>query len=298
MERKLFAHAVVSVTYVGSESAGLRGINNANAPVPGRGSQAERRPFPSFGDILESRNFVEASYHGLQVSAERRFAGGLAWSSAYTWSHAIDNATDPADTATVIVPQNPNDIRAEKASANFDLRHRFVSSVIYEVPIGRPGRLLGDRRLARWVLGGWSLAGILAAQTGFPLSPTLSSNPANTTTPARPDCLRDGNLPRGQRTIDRWYSVSAFEIPAQFTFGNCGRHVLRAPGFTNLDLLIAREFRIAAGKRLELRAEVFNLTNAVHLGQPDIVIDQPQAGRITSTQAPARQMQLGLRFVF
>ena len=100
LERKLFAHAVVSVTYVGSESAGLRGINNANAPVPGRGSQAERRPFPSFGDILESRNFVEASYHGLQVSAERRFTGGFAWSSAYTWSHAIDNATDAADTAS------------------------------------------------------------------------------------------------------------------------------------------------------------------------------------------------------
>jgi hypothetical protein len=298
LERKLFAQTAVSVTYVGSESGGLRGINNANAPVPGRGSQAERRPFPSFGDILESRDFVAASYHGLQVSAERRLTGGFAWSSAYTWSHAIDTATDAADTPNPIVPQNPNDIGAEKASANFDLRHRFASSIIYEVPIGRPGRLLADRRLARWVLGGWSVAAIFVTQTGFPLSPTLGSNPANTTTPARPDCRRDGNLPRGERTIDRWYDASAFEIPAQFTFGNCGRHVLRAPGFTNFDLLIAREFRVAAGKRLELRAEVFNLTNAVHLGQPDLLIDQPQAGRITSTQAPARQMQLGLRFVF
>jgi hypothetical protein len=298
LERKLFGPTVVSVTYVGSKTGGLRGINNANAPVPGRGSQAERRPFPSFGDILESRNFVAASYHGLQVSAERRFTGGFAWSSAYTWSHAIDNGTDAADTANPIVPQNPNDIGAEKASASFDLRHRFASSLVYDVPIGRPGRLLSAHRVARWVLGGLSLAAIFATQTGFPMSPALSSNPANTTTPVRPDCLRDGNLPRGQRAIDRWYDVSAFEIPAQFTFGSCGRHVLRAPGFTNLDLLIAKELRIAAGKRLELRAEVFNLTNAVHLGQPELLIDQPQAGRITSTQAPARQVQLGLRFVF
>jgi hypothetical protein len=160
------------------------------------------------------------------------------------------------------------------------------------------GRLLSDLRLARWVLGGLESRGDLRRANRIPMAPTLSSHPANTTTPARPDCLRDGNLPRGQRTIDRWYDVSALGIPAQFTFGNCGRHVLRTPGFTNLDLLIAREFRIAAGKRLELRAEVFNLTNAVHLGQPDLLIDQPQAGRMTSTQAPARQVQLGLRFVF
>lgn len=298
LDRELFARTVVSVNYVGSESAGLRGINNANAPVPGRGQQAARRPFPSFGDILESSNFVEASYHGLQLSAERRFTGGFALSSAYTWSHAIDNATDAADTPSAIVPQNPNDIGAEKASANFDLRHRSVSSITYDLPIGRPGRVLSDRRLARLVLGGWRLAAIVVAQTGFPMSPTLGSNPANTTTPARPNCLRDGNLPRDQRTIDRWYDVSAFQIPALFTYGNCGRHVLRAPGFTNLDLLIARDFPIANGKRLELRVEIFNLTNAVHVGQPNLLIDQPQAGLITSTQAPARQVQLGLRFVF
>ena len=70
-------------------------------------------------------------------------------------------------------------------------------------------------------------------------------------------------------------------------------------GFVNLDGAVSREFRVGADKRLELRVEVFNVANAVHLGPPNVVIDEPgQAGRITSTQAPPRQAQLGLRFVF
>ena len=93
--------------------------------------------------------------------------------------------------------------------------------------------------------------------------------------------------------------MGAFRTPAPFTFGNCGRSVLRGPGYVNLDLLVSRQFRIAGDTRLEVRAEVFNLANAVHLGTPNTVIDVPaQAGRITSTQAPPRQAQLGVRLVF
>jgi hypothetical protein len=143
------------------------------------------------------------------------------------------------------------------------------------------------------------VAGIFVAQSGFPMTPMLGRlNPANTTTPQRPDCLRDGNLPRGQRTVDRWFDPSAFAPAALYTYGNCGRNVLRGPGLVNLDFLLTRSVEMGGGKRLELRGEVFNLTNAVHLGRPNLAIDLPQAGQITSTGAPARQVQIGLRFAF
>jgi len=89
-------------------------------------------------------------------------------------------------------------------------------------------------------------------------------------------------------------------VPAPLTFGNCGRNVLRGPGYVNLDLSLSRSFRVTHDARLELRAEVFNVANAVHLGPPAVVINvlPAQAGRITSTQAPPRQLQLGVRLVF
>jgi carboxypeptidase family protein/TonB-dependent receptor-like protein len=301
-EHALSRTTVLSLTYVGSDSAHLRGYNTANSPGPGPGPLAARRPFPLFEDITYVAPFVEATYHALQTKAERRFRGGLGLLVSHTWSHAIDNSSDHGDVegdAPSTWPQNPADVEAERASASFDVRHRLVASSVYDLPLGRPDALLGRSRVFRALLGGWQLAGILVAQTGFPMTPALRTSPANTTTPARPDCLRDGNLPRGQRTVDRWFDAAAFAPATPYTYGNCGRHVLRAPGLMNLDLLITRNFELKGGKRLEFRGEIFNAANAVHLGRPNLLIDLPdQAGRITSTQAPARQLQLGLRFVF
>jgi hypothetical protein len=261
-----------------------------------------RRPFPLFEDIAYVAPFVDASYHALQTKVERRFRGGYALLASHTWAHAIDNSTDHGDVdgdAPSTWPQNPADLDAERASASFDVRHRFVMSAVYEVPLGSPDGFLGSSKFLRGLIRGWQVAGILTAQTGLPVTPTLSTNPANTTTPARPDCLRDGNLARDRRTIDRWFDVGAFAPAAPYTYGNCGRHVLRLPGFVNLDLLMARTLELKNGKRLELRGEIFNAANAVHLGRPNLLIDLPQqAGRITSTRAPARQLQLGLRFIF
>jgi hypothetical protein len=232
------------------------------------------------------------------LSAERRYSGGLALTANYTWSHAIDTLTDVSDTLTTFIPQNPNDIEAEKASASFDVRHRFVSSVIYESRVGRNATSAGSR-LADALLAGWRMAGVFAAQTGYPLTPTRRPDPLVSTTPLRPDCVGDPDLSRSERSADRWFDLSAFRSPAPFTFGNCGRNVLRGPGFVNLDLLLGREFVVGGDKRLEFRVEIFNAANAVHLGAPATVIDVPtQAGRITSTQAPARQVHLAVRFVF
>jgi len=296
VHRALIGHSEVSLTYVGSNSSHLRGLREINAPVPGPGAADARRPFPGYSTILESSAFVDGSYHALQAKMERRVSRGLALLGSYTWSHAIDNSVDLGDTdgtPASTSPQNPYDLKAERASANFDVRHRLVTSFIYDLPAG-PIR----SRLARLLFGGWQVAGVFVAQSGVPMTPTLNRNPANTTTPVRPDCLREGNLPRGQRTIERWFDVSAFAPAARFTYGNCGRNVLRAPGLVNLDLLIARSFLLTGEKRLELRGEFFNFTNVVHLGRPNVVVDLPQAGQITSTQAPARQVQIGLRFVF
>jgi hypothetical protein len=173
-----------------------------------------------------------------------------------------------------------------------------VTSVVYDLPFGRANGWLGGSELARAVFGGFQIGGIFVAQTGQPVNPGIAGNPANTTNPVRPNRLADGRLARGERSVDRWFDPAAFAVPAAFTYGNSGRNVLRAPGLVNLDFLFARNFRLTETKRLELRGEFFNLTNTAHFGRPNTTIGSPQAGRITTTAVPNRQVQMGLRFVF
>lgn len=299
VQREFIGQTVFSVAYVGSSSAHLRGFNDLNAPPPGAGAINPRRPFQGFGGITYASAFAHASYHSLQLKAERRFSNGFSLLSAYTWSHSLDNSVDGEDTGNGSnLPQNPRNTNAEKASSGIDLRHRWVTSAIYDLPFGGKAGWLSQNAATRAIFGGWQLGGIFNVQTGFALTPGVTPNPANTTGPARPNLLRDPNLARGERRVDRWYDPTAFATPAQFNFGTSGRSVIRAPGLVNLDLLIARNFQLTERFRLEFRSEMYNATNSVHFGRPNVQTNAAQAGRITTTQVPNRQVQFGLRLVF
>lgn len=194
--------------------------------------------------------------------------------------------------------QDPYNTNAEKASSGFDVTHRFVSSAIYELPFGKTGKLLGDSKVARAALGGWQLGGIFVAQGGHPITFGVSPNPSNSTTPERPNRVCDGNLSGDQRTVDSWFQVSCFALPANFTYGNSARGAVRSPGLVNVDALVGRNFALTEKYNLEFRAEAFNLSNSVHFAAPGNTIGTPTAGKITATASPNRQIQFALRFRF
>jgi hypothetical protein len=298
IEREVPGGFVASIAYVGNATAHLNGQVDMNAPRPGAGALNPRRPFPTFGAINLFAAFAHASYHSLQAKAERRFRNGFSLLSSYTYSHALDNSQDGEDTTYSTLPQNQFNTNAEKGPSSFDLKHRFVTSAIYDLPLGREGSWLGGSPVTRAIFGGFQVGGIFVAQTGLPVNTSVAGNPANSTNPTRPDRLRDGRLGRGERNIDRWFDPTAFALPAAFTWGNAGRNVLRAPGLVNLDLLLGRNFVITERTRLEFRGEFYNFTNTAHFARPNAVIGSPQAGRITATSVPNRQIQLGLRLVF
>ena len=294
-ERELPWSLAVSLSYIGSRTNDIRSQNDINQPVPGAGALNPRRPFPTFGTINEFASWGSAAYDALQAKVERRFTNGFSFLSSYTWSHALNDSSDGEDTlaGVSLTPQDPNNKDAEWASSNTDVRHRFVTSFIYDLPIGDSGP-----DAVRVLLRDWQVGGVFTAQSGVPLTPTVSPNPANTTGTERPNRIGDGNLPSDQRSIDHWYDVSAFATPAQFTYGNAGRNLVTAPGIVNMDLLIARAIQLPGRYRLDLRGEVYNIANAVHLGRPEMNILSPSAGRITSTARPPRQIQIGARLSF
>jgi hypothetical protein len=234
----------------------------------------------------------------MQIKAERRFTNGFSLLSSWTWSHAIDGITSSEDFTLDVVPQDSNNLALEKASASIDVRHRWVTSAIYDLPIGRQDGFLGYNTVTRAIFGGWQLGAIFNAQTGLPVTPTTTATAPTGVLLLRPNLLRDPDLPDSQRTVDRWFDPTAFAQPAPNTIGNAGRNILRAPGLTNLDLLFSRSFRITETSRLDFRAEFFNALNRTHLGPPNAQIGAPNAGTITTLLAPPRQIQFGLKFVF
>ena len=156
VEREIAAGFVGSVTYVVNGTQNINGQIDVNAPVPGQGAVNPRRPFPAYGAINLFSGFAHSSYHSLQAKVERRFRAGFSLLSSYTWSHAIDNSQDGEDTTVPTIPQNQFNTNAEKASSAYDLRHRFVTSVIYDLPFGRDGNWLGGSKWTRAIFGGFS----------------------------------------------------------------------------------------------------------------------------------------------
>lgn len=164
------------------------------------------------------------------------------------------------------------------------------------MPFGKEGRWLKTSPAAvQHLLGGWQLTGITAMMSGLPFSPGYLTNVANIANAGsyRPNRVCNGNLPRDQRSIDRWFDTSCFQSSATYTFGNSGRNVLLNPGTINFDLSLKKNFALGERFRLSWRSEFFNALNTPHfLGQQYLSstnfnqVGGAQAGRLTVAGDP------------
>jgi len=287
VQQELPGKFVLQAGYTGSGGRKLYYTQNVNQPLPAAGAIDPRRPIQGFTGIFLWAPVFKSSYNALTTQLERRFSGGFSILASYTWGHSIDDgpanseSNDPA-------PQDSRNLRANRGNSSFDIRQRFVTSYTWELPFGRGNR---------WIHG-WQIAGITSLQTGLPFTPTLSFDPSNTGTTARPNRIGEGSLPRDQRTISRWFDTGAFVAPASFTYGNSGRNFLRGPGQTNFDVGLSRHFRVTERLGLSFRAEAFNVLNTPQFGLPNATIGAANAGFIESVINPERQLQLALRLTF
>ncbi len=248
---------------------GFRGGNVA----PGFNGAGGGRPFPLLGAFTSIESDANSIYHGLQLQLIKRLSGGLQLTGAYTWSHAIDEVSDLFDTAGAnALPQNSFDRRAERASASFDVRHRFVYSALWDLPFWRDNSLLG----------GWQVASIGTFMTGQPYSVLFCC-----------DINLDGNL------TDRVSDPNLTDI------GVSGRNNFRAPGVATVDLTINKIFRFTEYQNLEFRSEFFNLFNRTHFGVPvrqlffgGVGLSPLTSETFVDTRVPARMIQFALKYNF
>ncbi len=173
--------------------------------------------------------------------------------------------------------------------SDFDARHRFVISAIYELPF-RGNRLVE----------GWQLAAIVQSQSGNPVNIVTTNSAVNGVAGTlRPDV--NGPI-KILGSVDAWFDTSVFAPVARF--GSLGRNVVIGPTFNNTDFSITKTTKLNERFRLQLRAEIFDLFNHPNFGQPGNVVGTPSFGRITNTRFPtgesgsSRQIQFALRLIF
>ena len=289
----------VDATYFGSRITGADDNTFENIPTPGPGPVDPRRPNPNLSGFRNLHWGGWSSYHSLTLKLEKRYSSGLIFNTNYTWSKAIDVASNPG--ATFFETNIPQDVRnrgAEKALSSFDHRHRLVFSSSYQLPLG-PGHSWNPSGWPGKLAEGWSINGIGTFQTGAPFTVNLPSDNANIGAgPAqRPDLLRKPNLESG-KTPERWFDTGAFTMPSRFTFGNAGRNIVLADGLASVDFSVIKNTLLTERYRVEFRAEIFNLFNHTNFADaPGRIAFTPSFGRFFNA-GPSRQMQLGLKFAF
>src|SRR5260221_8955334 len=256
-------------------------------------------PGSPFGTVLLVQSNQTASYNGLQTTAQLRVTHGLMLYGFYTFSHTFDSV-QLDNTTTQGGAEDMTNLRLERGPADFDLRHQFVTALVWRLNYYR-----GDHFLARGIANGWTISPIINIHSGFPFT-VLNGKDANLTgnSSAERAELVPGQSPvLSNRTATRWFNIAAFsQNPANLVSGvalngNSGRNMLRGPTFKDVDLAISRDFVFKEHLDLQLRADAYNVFNIVSLNSPGATAGSATFGVITSASA-MRQLQLGLRLTF
>ncbi|MBI2188350.1 MAG: carboxypeptidase regulatory-like domain-containing protein [Acidobacteria bacterium] len=263
------------------------------------------KPYPQYTAVSLYRNNVGTTiYHGVYAKLEQRFSRGLSYLVSYTRSKLMDDASSVFDASILTGPvanlpvADSFNRKRERDYSTGDIPHVFVASVVWDIPFGD-----GRRSRAGGVMGAlvndWTLTGVLTLQSGMPLAVTQTTNNnafAGFGT-QRPNLVGNPTLPAGERSVNRWFNTSAFVPAPAFTVGTSSRNPVRGPAYRNLDLAVMRRVPLSGARALEVRAEVFNVTNTPPFLAPNTTVGSAAFGTITAAGNP-RVVQLALKFLF
>ncbi|MGH9657634.1 MAG: hypothetical protein ACRD96_03760, partial [Bryobacteraceae bacterium] len=324
VQRGLGGRAVVEVSYVGNRGTRQRvgrdldslsnqylsrspvrdqaTIDSLNAAVPNpfypllprtnlAGTTTSRaqllRPFPHFTGVSLDTNQGYSWYHSMQVRFERRFSAGLSSTLSYTWSKLMEARGY----------LNGADAMPEEVISDQDRTHRLALTWLYELPFGPGRRWAGPgNAFASRLVGGWQIQGILTTQSGPPLGFGNAIFTGN---------LKDVELPRGQRTVERWFNVDAgFERNNARQLGSNVRTLnsrfagIRGDGGNNWDLSIIKNTSLREGVTLQFRAEAINALNHPQFLAPNTTPTSTAFGQVTGEWTWPRVIQFGLKILF
>jgi hypothetical protein len=303
IQRTLFKNSLIDFAYVGNHGVRLQGFLNANQLNPSVITNGKfTRPFANWpSDITEALNEFYSNFNSLQVKYEQRFTGGLTLLNSFAWEHALDNASASLEGNTPS-PQDGNNIRADYSQSDYNLPLANITSLVYELPVGRGQRFLtSSNGFVNTLVGGWQVSAINTMQAGTPFNITYSPNSQQAVSPQIQNSFRGLNLYRPNRVpgvpvtqgrsnrqansgFVNYVNLNAFVLPPikdaagnlLSPFGNASRNPGRTPAFYQTDLSLNKKFSTPIESlKVEFRTEFYNIFNHTNLYLP---------GNISGTQ--------------
>jgi hypothetical protein len=265
-----------------------------------------RRPSQKFRSRRIIANDLRADYDAVSLILHKRMSHGIQADVHYTWSRTRDEATHSNGGGQTMDNYDP---MRDYGPANWDVPHRFVISYIFEPGIFKNS----DSALLKYTLSGWQIAGVTTLQSGIPANVTIAADRANIGIAGqqRPDLIggapelncqpnSGGATEAARKQLINCYDPSAFGMPAQFTFGNAPRNIVRGPDYKQWDLTLIKNIPLGKVARFQLRGEFYNLFNRANFANPNTVFGSAAFGQITAlaTGATMRRIQLGGRLIF
>ncbi len=323
IQRQLARNLLLDIAYTGNRSTKLIILgdynqarpNNASDPAAGTPLQ-QRRPIPNYSFIQISFPGGVASYNALQIKLERRTTNGLYLLNSFTFGKAIDNVAGHLESFGGDNSRaNIRNLAADKGISSYNQKFNNTTSVVYALPFGRGRKAAASLSPVDLAFGGWRVTLINTMTSGLPInlvySPAAQSVVGSSLT-YRPNLVGNPLTPSGQREVNNYLDITAVTIPTDRSqpFGSAGRNIVVGPSFFQADLGLHKSFAVfGEGKRLEFRAEAFNVLNHTNFRQPNSNASNisrdtngnPIPGGVYGTirsAFPARQIQFALKFLF
>jgi len=317
LERQTFG-GLFSVGYAGSHSVHLMYGYNPNEvgliQPGGPTSTTARRliqPLNNISTWVQIEPINASNYNSLQTKYVKRYSHGLTALISYTFSKSLDYGGSVASGGgSAGNPQTVTNLRAGYGASGFDQKHRFVSSINYELPFGG-GKAYFQKGLMSHLLGGFQFDAITTYSSGAPYTVTLNAG-VNSGSPSWPNRIGSrGKIDHGTPT--RFFDTTlcpvgatalangtpcAFQTPRANTYGNSGRSILYGPSTKNWDVGIQRRITLYHEKRLAFRLDAFNLFNTPNFSTPNAALGASTAGQITGTVNDNRDLQGSVTFYF
>lgn len=305
IQKELAKDLLLEVGYVGSKGTKLINVYTFSQGATGTAPYLTAYGFTNnkaLNGFQQARTDANSHYNSLQTSLTKRFAHGLQFLAAYTWSKSIDDISGAPTNEFIALAGNQQDRASNRAVSDFDRPHRFVFSGIYDVP----KLYRGDMGFAKRLLNEWELASVFTVQSGTPFSVLCTSG---SSTYNRAD-LVSGQSPDVSGSVDSrlggYFNKAAFAATCTNAapFGTSPRNFLRGPNQKNVDFSVIKFIPVTERTKMEFRAEFFNAFNNVNFANPISTFTSgvPSSfgtlGKIVSTSTGPRVMQFAMEVTF
>jgi Carboxypeptidase regulatory-like domain/TonB-dependent Receptor Plug Domain len=319
VQKSLAKNTLLDIAFIGNHGLKLQGFVNANQGNPSLGVANPTnsalgagfvRPYPTwgglvgttydYGDITEALNEFYSHFDALQIRYEQRFVRGLTLLNSFTWGHSLDNASASLEGNTPS-PQDVNNLSADYGQSDYNLPVANITSLVYEVPVGRGRQFLSSANpVLEAIAGGWQISAVNTAQGGTPFNIGYTPNSANVVSPQISATYRGANEYRPNRVPGadvvlchsghsclknevasngsiQYVNLAAFTLPATkdangnllSPFGNAPRNPGRTPNYFDTDFDMNKRFNTPIdGLKIEFRAELYNIFNHTNLYLP------------------------------